>query len=149
MPDLTLERDFDLSPARLFAFITSPEGLLQWWGPEGMTLPESALDFTRTGPWFSVMQGAEGQRHHVSGHVTHVDPPHSVGLTWAWHDPAGARGPESHVTLTVKPAGKGARLVLEHRELATAEAATRHGEGWTSTLNKLARVLGENALRDA
>ena len=52
-------------------------------GPRGMHVPEHNLDFSRTGPWYSVMQNAEGQTYKVSGHVTHVDPPNSVGFTWA------------------------------------------------------------------
>lgn len=138
MPDVRLERDFAVSPEILFEFISSTEGLLQWWGPEGMFVPEHNLNFTQTGPWFSVMANDEGQSFKVSGQVTHVDPPKSVGLTWAWHDEHDVRGEESHVTLMVSATDTGARLVVDHRELATVESAESHKMGWVSTLNKLA-----------
>ena len=64
-----------------------------------MHVPLHDLEFTRLGPWFSVMQNPEGGQYKVSGHVTHIDPPNSVGFTWAWHDKADARGTESHVDL--------------------------------------------------
>ncbi|AXT28029.1 SRPBCC domain-containing protein [Ruegeria sp. AD91A] len=137
MADLKLEREFPVSPEELFAWISDGAKLLQWWGPEGMHVPEHNLDFSRTGPWYSVMENGEGQRYKVSGHVTHVDPPKSVGFTWGWHDDQDQRGAESHVTLSVAATESGAHLVLDHRELADAEAAANHNQGWTSSLRKL------------
>ena len=83
MTDLRLERDFDVSPERLFTAISTQADLLQWWGSEGMHVSQVNLDFTRTGAWFSMVQNSDGQQFKVSGHVTHVDPPKSVGFTWA------------------------------------------------------------------
>ncbi|WP_170329573.1 SRPBCC family protein [Ruegeria arenilitoris] len=137
MADLKLEREFPTTPENLFAWISDGAKLLQWWGPEGMHVPEHDLDFSRLGPWYSVMQNAEGQQYKVSGQVTHVDPPNSVGFTWGWHDYQDHRGAESHVTLTVEPAGEGARLILDHRDLDDDEIAANHNQGWTSSLRKL------------
>ncbi|WP_050606123.1 SRPBCC domain-containing protein [Ruegeria sp. 6PALISEP08] len=137
MADLKLEREFPVSPEELFAWISDGSRLLQWWGPEGMHVPEHNLDFSRTGPWFSVMENGEGQQYKVSGHVTHVDPPKSVGFTWGWHDDQDQRGAESHVTLSVAATSTGSRLRLDHRELVDTEAAANHNQGWTSSLRKL------------
>ena len=141
MPDLRLTRDFNVTPERLFNAITRRADLLRWWGPEGMDLPEEHLDFSRTGPWFSVMRNSEGQRYKVSGQVTHVTPPRSVGFTWAWHDDSDTRGAESHVTFTVEETDTGARLVIDHRDLGDDEISASHERGWTSTLNKLTNLL--------
>lgn len=141
MTDLRLKRDFALPTEELFRWISSPDALVQWWGPEGLHIPEGNLDFTRTGPWYSVMQNADGQRFKVSGHVTHVDPPRSVGFTWAWHDDADQRGEESHVTLTVESCAAGSRLIVDHRDLGDDERAADHETGWTSCLRKLAGLL--------
>ena len=137
MADLKLEREFRTSPENLFAWISDGAKLLQWWGPEGLHVPEHDLDFSRLGPWYSVMVNEEGQRYKVSGQVTHVDPPKSVGFTWGWHDDQDQRGAESHVTLTVEPAREGARLILDHRDLGDDEIAANHNSGWTSSLRKL------------
>ncbi|CAD0186209.1 hypothetical protein RUESEDTHA_03114 [Ruegeria sp. THAF57] len=141
MADLKLEREFPIDPKDLFAWISNAEKLLQWWGPEGVHIPEHNLDFSRLGPWYSVMQNAEGQRFKVSGQVTHVDPPKSVGFTFGWHDDQDRRGVESHVTLFVEAAGQGARLIIDHRDLGDDDIAANHEKGWTSTLNKLAAQL--------
>lgn len=142
MSGLQLQRIFPVTPEKLFDWVTTPDKLLKWWGPESMHVPEHDLNLRRTGPWYSIMQNSEGQRYHVSGQVTHVDAPKSVGLTWAWHDEDGSRGAESHVTFTIAAARDGAMLLIDHRDLGDDEIAARHEEGWTSTLRKLQALLG-------
>ncbi|MGR3617747.1 MAG: SRPBCC family protein [Paracoccaceae bacterium] len=87
------------------------------------------------------MRNGDGQEFKVSGHVTHTDPPNSVGFTWAWHGDEDARGHESHVTLAVVANGTGSRLILDHRGLDDSEQAARHEGGWTSSLSKLTSTI--------
>jgi len=138
MTTLTMEREFTADPETVFAYVSKTEHLLKWWGPEGTTLPVCDMDFARKGPWVSVMQNAEGQRFKVSGQVTHVDPPHSVGFTWAWHDENDVRGVESHVTIKLVPAANGGtKFSLSHVDLPSDDVAANHERGWTSALTKL------------
>ena len=138
MTTVTLERHFPAPPEKVFAFVSKTELLLKWWGPEGMHTPEHDLAFDRTGAWWSVMVNGEGQRYKVSGQVTHVDAPNSVGFTWAWHDETDARGVESHVTIRLVPAQNGGTdMTLSHVDLPNAETAQNHTMGWTSSLKKL------------
>ena len=83
-----------------------------------------------------------GGRYKVSGHVTHVDPPKSVGFTWAWHDEKDKRGVESHVTIKLVPAqGGGTEFELSHVDLPDDESASSHKQGWESTLRKLDTLI--------
>ena len=142
MTDLTLTRHLDAPIDRVFQFISQTEHLLKWWGPEGMLVPEHQLSFEAKGPWMSIMRHTEGQQYKVSGQVTHVDPPNSVGFTWAWHDEDDKRGVESHVTIRLVPAQSGGtELRLTHADLPE-EAAESHEEGWKSTLNRLDALAG-------
>ena len=141
MNDIQITRDFAVSPARLFEAITTKAEVIQWWGHDGMTVPDHALDFTQTGPWHAVMIGAEGGRFHMSGQITHVRAPASVGFTWGWHDDDGVRGAESHVTLTVTACAKGARLTIDHVDLPSPEVAARHEAGWGGPMARLDRLL--------
>ncbi|UWQ91116.1 SRPBCC domain-containing protein [Aliisedimentitalea scapharcae] len=142
MTDLRLERDFPVTPDRLYVWLTDPAKLLQWWGPEGMTIGEHDLNLTKPGPWLSVMVGDDsGQKFKVSGQVTHVDPPKSVGFTWGWHDDQDQRGPESHVTFSVSETATGARLTIDHRDLDDSEMSASHERGWSSALSKLTAKL--------
>jgi uncharacterized protein YndB with AHSA1/START domain len=140
MTDLHLEREFDASPSELFGWISGQARLLQWFGPEGLHVSEHQLDYSRTGPWHAVMTDGRDFSVKVSGHVTHVDPPRSVGFTWGWHDEQDRRGAESHVTFTVLPTAAGSRLVIDHRDLDDSEQSARHAAGWTSSLRKLAAL---------
>lgn len=141
MSELRMEREFKADPEKVFAFVTRPENILKWWGPEGMSVTEHHLDFTTPGPWSSVFVSAEGNRFKVTGEVIDVEPPHSVELTWAWHDESDVRGHESRVRFQVSPhAGGGTLLTLVHSGLADEESARNHEGGWTSSLRKLERM---------
>ncbi len=141
MSDLRIEREFKVSPERLFAALTTRSDLLRWWGPEGLHVPDADLDLTRIGPWYSVMRNHEGRQYKVSGQVTHVDAPRSVGFTWAWHDDNDRRGAESQVTFLVERTPAGSRLILKHRQLDDSAQSARHATGWASSLRKLAAHL--------
>lgn len=141
MSDIRLERDFSVSPERLFEVISTRADLVRWWGHDGWTFQEEQLDFSRPGPWLADMLSEEGNRYKLSGQVTRVSPPDLIGFTWAWHDAEDARGPESHVTFKVVPTAKGARLIVDHRELRSDDIAAAHARGWQGPLSRLARHL--------
>ena len=145
MADLTINRSFKAPPETVFAYITRTEHLLKWWGHDGATLPEYQLAFDKKGPWMSTMLTEEGNRYKMSGHVTHVDPPRSIGFTWAWHDENDRRGVESHVTIKLVPAQNGGTdFELRHVDLPEG-AEENHERGWGSTLKRLERLI-ENSI---
>lgn len=141
MTDIRLEREYNVSPERLYSFVTQRENVLKWFGYEGMTFPADAMDFSALGPWFIEMISADGTEMKLSGQVTHVNPPKSVGFTWGWHDPEGNRGPESHVMYTIVETSSGARLIVDHRELGDDDVSSRHEQGWTRALRSIAEAL--------
>ena len=143
MTDLSIEKPIPLPPERVFDFIVAPDHLPCWWGPEGVTLGDYSLDFTRPGPWSSVMIEATGGWHRVSGEVLNVTPGEAVELSWAWHDrKTGLRGHESVVRLAVRPDGRGGTILSMHQTgLADAESARLHHEGWASSLGRVTPLL--------
>lgn len=141
MTDLRLEREYPISAKKLFDLVTMPEHLSQWFGTEAVLIQKIEMDLTKTGPWMCHMVGRDsGDRFKLSGQVTHVDAPKSVGFTWAWHDEQDQRGDESHVVFTVSGTPTGARLEVKHLDLSNREAAERHLAGWASTLAGLERL---------
>lgn len=141
--ELMIERPVRLSPARFFALITRPEYLPAWWGPEGITLGEHHLDFTRPGPWSSVMTEPEAGWHRVSGEVLAVSDGEAVEISWAWHDrETDVRGHESRVRLAVRDDGAGGTILTMHQiGLADAESARLHHEGWSSSLGRIDAMI--------
>lgn len=137
-----IERRFAAPIETVFRFVTEHDNLVKWWGPEGIHVTEETLDFTKPGPWHSVMVNADGQRFHVSGEVTKSDPPRLVAFTWAWHDgDTGARGPESKVRIELEPDGDATMFRLIHADLANDESRKNHEGGWTSSITCLERAL--------
>ena len=141
--DLTIQKPLRLAPGRAFELVTRPEYLPSWWGPRGITLGEYDLDFTRTGPWSSVMIEAEAGWHRVSGEVLSVSEGEAVEISWAWHDrETGARGHESLVRFSVLDDGVGGTiLTMQQTGLADAESARLHREGWSSSLDRLDKLI--------
>lgn len=141
MSDLRLEREFAVSPERLFEVLSKRAEVIRWWGHDGWTFLDEQIDFSTTGPWFADMLSEEGNRYKISGQVTRVSPPALIAFTWAWHDPEDRRGPESHVTFTISASPKGSKLTVDHRDLATDEIAAQHAKGWAGPLGRLERLL--------
>jgi uncharacterized protein YndB with AHSA1/START domain len=141
MSDLRLEREFPVSQVRLFQVVTTHAELLNWWLPDGFTMPDEHLDFTREGSWHVAMISAEGKVFKVSGQVTKVQASEMVGFTWGWHDEDGVRGAESHVTFTIQQTATGAKLIIDHRELPTDEVAADHTTGWGKMFARIERHL--------
>lgn len=139
MTTLTLERHFPAPVDKVFTFVTRTEHLVTWFGAAPKVVVDHGLDFTRLGPWFATFRTRDGNEITVSGQVTHIDAPHSVGFTWSWHDDDGNRRPdESHVTFTLAATESGGTdFTLTHVNLATEEAAANHRVGWTISLDKL------------
>ena len=148
MSDLVITRVFRAGIDHVYDYISKPEHVADWWGPEGMTCPEHALALGRIGPWHSTMQAPDGRQFHVSGEVTDVDPPNRVAFTWAWRQEDGSRGPESRVEIALEPVGDATRFTMTHSGLVDEAAATSHREGWESTLRKLAALIPMNETAD-
>jgi len=141
MSVLTIERRFSAAPETVFAYLTGNRNLLEWWGPEGMSLRAEHLDLSRPGPWSSSLVNAEGGIHKMSGEVIAVEPPKFVEFTWGWHNDRDERGHESVVRFEIEPADAGGtRFVLVHSGLPDEDSVTNHGKGWTSALRKLERL---------
>lgn len=141
---VVLERVMPASVLRVFQMITEPQNMVRWWGHDSMTVPEHNLDFSRPGPWYSVMEAEDGTRRMVSGEVTEVDPPRFIAFTWAWHDggPGGPREAETRVTIEVIPVEEErAKLILSHYDLGTDTRRAGHTRGWMSLFEKLEKGL--------
>jgi uncharacterized protein YndB with AHSA1/START domain len=141
---VTLERTLPASAQRVFEMVSQPQNMVRWWGHDDMALPEHNLDFSRPGPWYSVMQSPDGTRRMVSGEVTEVDPPRFIAFTWAWHEggPGGPRGAETRVTIEINAVDdKQTRMILCHYGLGTDSARAGHTRGWLSILEKLEKGL--------
>jgi len=134
LPSVTLVRRIKASPARVWAAITRPEQMLQWWGPDaGQTL--SAQADVRPGGRFSIVfRLLNGDQHNPTGVYREVIPERKLVFTWEW---PGAPERESLVTIQLAPLDGGVELTLIHAQLPDEAARESHAAGWSGLLDKL------------
>lgn len=140
VPSVTIVRRIKASPARIWAAITRPEQMLQWWGPDAGPTLKAEAD-VRPGGRFSVLfRLLNGEEHNPTGIYRDVLPERKLVFTWEW---PGMRERESLVTFLLKPLGTGTELTLIHERLPDEEARQSHEKGWSGLLDKLPTFLGE------
>lgn len=140
LPSVTIVRTIKASPARVWAAITRPEQMLQWWGPDAGPTLKAEAD-VRPGGRFSVLfRLLNGEEHNPTGVYRDVLPEQKLVFTWEW---PGMPERESLVTFLLRPLGIGTELTLIHERLPDEEARQSHEKGWSGLLDKLPIFLGE------
>ncbi|TIX90766.1 SRPBCC domain-containing protein [Rhizobium sp. P44RR-XXIV] len=139
LPGVTIVRRIRATPAKVWAAITEPELMMQWWGPDaGPTL--SVVADVRPGGRFSVVfRLLNGDEHNPTGIYQDVIPEKLLVFTW---DLPGTSDPKSLVTFRLEPFDAGTVLTLTHEHLPDEEARTSHESGWIGLLDKLPVFLG-------
>jgi uncharacterized protein YndB with AHSA1/START domain len=138
---LVVDRLFRASPERVFRAWTDPALLVQWWGPEGFTVPEHDLDIRPGGAWRTVMRSPKGTSHTVSGVYREIVPSRRLVMTWAWQQDDGTRGHETEIAIDFAAAPEGTRIHLVQKLFRGTADRDSHNAGWTSTFNDLDRLL--------
>jgi uncharacterized protein YndB with AHSA1/START domain len=140
LPSVTIVRRIKSPPAKVYAAITQPKLMMQWWGPDaGPTL--SADADVRPGGRFSVVfRLLNGDEHNPTGVYREVVPEKKLVFTWEW---PGMPERESLVTFLLEPFEGGTELTLIHEHLPDEEARKSHDEGWKGLLDKLPVFLGD------
>lgn len=141
LPSVSIVRRIKAPPAKVWAAITQPELMLQWWGPDaGPTL--SVVAEVRPGGQFSVVfRLLNGEEHNPTGIYREVVPEKKLAFTW---DMPGAAEPVTLVTFVLKPIDGGTELTLTHEHLPDEEARESHEQGWNGLLDKLPVFLGDS-----
>src|SRR3984893_7644745 len=82
LPSVTIVRRIKAPPAKVWAAITQPKLMMQWWGPDaGPTL--SVVADVRPGGRFSVMfRLLNGEEHNPTGIYQEVVTEKTLAFTW-------------------------------------------------------------------
>ena len=129
---LTLERDYDSPPERVFELWTRVDLLTRWFGCAPDTLWEVHLWDVRVGGQLHVSLQFEGEPpFEVRGEFLVVDPPHRLTYRWSL---------DELVEVTIEPRGTGSSLSLRHTFPSGAHAGAIRTQGWTSALGELGKL---------
>lgn len=139
LPSLTIVRRIKASPAKIYAAITQPSLMLQWWGPDAGPTLSAEADVRPGGRYSIVFQLLNGDVHNPTGEYKEVVPDKKLVFTWEW---PGKPEHDSLVTFLLAPIAGGTELTLIHEQLPNQEALNSHEQGWRGFLEELSIFIG-------
>lgn len=141
---ITLHIDIAAPPARVFHALTTPEELLQWWGPEAQCITSRwELDLRPGGRWAAHGHDEACGDWVVSGEVLEYDPPRVFACTWneSLERPRALGTTRVRYELEAIPGGT--RLTLVHDGFGEFEDVRReYANGWPGILASLTAFAG-------
>src|SRR6187549_3162193 len=140
LPSVTIVRQIKAPLAKVWAAITQPELMMQWWGPDAGPTLRAEADVRPGGRFSVVFRLLNGDEHNPTGIYQEVVPEKTLAFTW---DLPGKLEPASLVTFRLEPFEGGTELTLTHEHLPDEEARKSHEEGWSGLLDKLPVFLGD------
>jgi len=87
--ELHIERVFDAPRERVFAAMTDPELIPEWWGPHGVTTVVDVMDVRPGGSWRFVIHHPDGRQNAFRGTYREVAPPKLIVNTFEWEGAPG------------------------------------------------------------
>jgi uncharacterized protein YndB with AHSA1/START domain len=139
LPSVTIVRRVQASPAKVWAAITQPDQMIQWWGPDAGPTLRADVDVRPGGRFSVVFRLLNGDEHNPTGIYQEVIPEQKLSFTW---DLPGSQEPASLVTFLLEPIDGGTELTLLHEHLPDEAERESHEQGWSGLLDKLPLFLG-------
>lgn len=141
-PVVITRRFVEAPPEVLFAMWTTPEHLMQWWGPDWNTLDECEVDLRVGGTHRYVSSNDEGEKFRFHGEFVEIEPNRRLKTTWVFEGPP-AQGSIDSITFAPVDGGT---LVTTNMRLASVEERDslpleRMTEGMDSTFRRLDAYL--------
>lgn len=146
MHQVSLAKEFPVSPEQLFQAWTSPEDLKQWWHPMGNQLTEVTNELKEGGTVRYVFKaGDQDESIEITGKYETVEENRQLVYSWIWHLPHQPVGNGDYkLTIGFEPNGAGSRLSVLQENFGTEEAVNPHREGWETALNDLEQYLSKS-----
>ena len=134
--EVRLRRVFAASVEQVFAALTDPVELVQWWGPRGISTSVAELDLRPGGACRWVMH-PDGSTAVLHGTIVAVEPPHLLSMTNRWD----GDDVETLVTFSLAATEAGTSLEIHHRRLPADPGPPVFEAAWQMALDSLADHL--------
>lgn len=127
------EITIDAPAANVFAALTDPAQLPQWWGEAGKyRVDRMESDRRPGGRWGSYGTSADGSTFSVEGVYRIFEPPTLVEMTWKHDWEADAQ--ETVVRYELRESGASTHLRVVHSGFVTQGSRDSHSGGWDQVL---------------
>ncbi len=129
----------------VFAALTVPEQLVQWWGSED-TYHVTAMeaDLRPGGAWKTTGTGRDGKSFSVSGTYRAVNAPRLVEFTWRY-DWSAASAPETLVRYDLSEGDGVTNLTVTHSGFTDVADRDDHVRGWKTVLGWVRGFVAKHA----
>lgn len=105
--EIHVERIFDAPRDTVFAAMTDPKLIREWWGPRGTTTVVDKMDVRSGGDWRFVIHNSDGSETGFRGTYRDISPPERIVQTFEWE---GMPGHISVETATFEDLGDRTRM---------------------------------------
>ena len=142
---LSLTRDYDATPEKVFQAWTDPVILMKWFGPKGVVCESAQIDLRVGGKYHFSLKLPDGKVSSHHGEYRVIDPPKKLVFTGIL-DGQGCEGSAGHfaetvVTIELQDMGGSTRLTLNHDFLPTEKSRDSHAFGWNGSFDRLTETL--------
>ncbi len=144
--EIRIVREFDAPRDRVFALMTDPELIPEWWGPRETTAVVDEMDVRAGGSWRFVIRSADGSETAFRGVYREVTPPERIVQTFEWE---GMPGHVSVETACFEDLGNRTRLTTTSIFHTTEERDGMLGSGMEGGLNETYARFDELLARTA
>ncbi len=155
---MVISRVFDAPRELVWKAWTSPEHVMQWWGPHGFTSPVCRMDFRVGGKFLCCMRTPDGQEFWTGGEYHEIVPQEKIVFSMYFADAEGKRVDpatmgiahevidELHDMVTFEDAGAGrTKLTYFGNEPMASARESGQLEGMNQSLEKLGEVIASLA----
>ena len=155
--ELRIERIFDAPRQLVWNAWTTPELIMQWWGPEHFTSPTCKVDLRVGGKYLFCMRGPDGSDAWTGGTYKEIVPIELIVCNQIFANEFGEKveptaygldanfPKETDVTITFEEISDKTKLTIRYAvdsESSLGVMRRMHmKEGWESSLNKFAQVV--------
>lgn len=128
------EITIDAPASKIFAALTDPSQLTQWWGSDDTyRTGQMEADVRVGGHWRTTGTDGEGTPFAVEGVYRIVQPPHLLEFTWR-HDWEGADITETIVRYELIEENGSTLVRVTHSGFQSEASRDDHGRGWVQVL---------------
>ena len=138
--EIHIERIFEAPRDRVFAVMTDPELIPEWYGPRGTTVIVDKMDVRSGGDWRFVSRNSDGSETAFRGTYREVSPPERIVQTFEWE------GMPGHVcveTATFEDLGDRTKVVTTSIFHTAEERDGMLGSGMEGGMNETYQRLDE------
>jgi len=136
------EIEINAPAAKVFAALTEPEQLVQWWGhPGSYHCTKMEADLRVGGRWRTTGESKDGSPFSVTGEYRVIEPPHALEFTWRHDWGAHEDQIDTLVRYDIEERDGVTRVRVTHSGFADVASRDDHERGWGTVLGWLRGYL--------